>query len=300
MPNTPTSPFSPSPISLGLWRLLDWQLTTPQLQAFIEEALSLGVYTFDHADIYGDYSCEAAFGQLLKAQPGLREKMQLVSKCGIMLRSAKFPGRRVKHYDTSYAHIVESAEQSLRCLQTEYLDVLLIHRPDPLMDPAEVARAFEALQQAGKVRQFGVSNFSPGQYQMLNRHMGGRLVTNQVELSPFCLEHFQNGNMDFFLQEGIRPMAWSPLGGGRLMQQPDSGRTPLQHKLAEVATEAGLTDGMDTVAYAWILRHPSRPVPIVGSGKIERLRRAVEALQLQLNREQWFAILEAARGREVA
>ncbi|EMR01925.1 aldo/keto reductase [Cesiribacter andamanensis] len=182
-PPSPSFPFSP--IALGLWRLQEWNMDLPQLQAYIEEALTLGVTTFDHADIYGDYSCEALFGRLLKEQPQLRQHMQLVSKCGIMLLSGKYPHRRVKHYDTSYGHITGSVEQSLRCLQTDYLDLLLIHRPDPLMDPAEVARAFADLQQAGKVRSFGVSNFSPRQYQMLKPSHGRAAGDQPGRALPF-------------------------------------------------------------------------------------------------------------------
>lgn len=297
-PGSNSPHLNASPISLGLWRLMEWNMSPAQLQAYLEEALALGVSTFDHADIYGDYSCEAAYGQVLRQQPRLREQMQLVTKCGIKLLSGKYPERRVKYYDTSREHILQSVEQSLRCLHTDYLDLLLIHRPDPLMDPAEVARTFEELERSGKVRQFGVSNFTPQQYQMLNAHMGGKLVTNQVELSPFQLEHFYNGNMDFFLKEGIRPMAWSPLGGGKLMSPQDPDVMRLQHKLFDIAQELEV-DGIDKVAYAWILKHPSKPIPIVGTGRIERLQRAVDALSLQLSREQWFDILQASQGHEV-
>ncbi len=288
-----------SPLVLGLWRLIDWCVPASEVQAYIEEALSMGITTFDHADIYGDYGCEAEFGNVLKNQPRLREQMQLVTKCGIMLRSQKFPERKVKHYDTSYTHIMQSVEQSLRNLQTEYVDLLLIHRPDPLMDPSETARAFEELESAGKVRHFGVSNFTPMQYQMLNSYVGGKLTTNQIELSPYRLEHFDNGNMDFFLKERIRPMAWSPLAGGNLLQPQDERGVRLKLKLEAIARETGV-DGIDKLAIAWILKHPSKPIPIVGTGKKEHLKRAVDALSVELSREQWFQILEAAMGHEVA
>ncbi len=284
-----------SPVIAGFWRLLEWNMTTEQLQGFVEEAIALGITTFDHADIYGDYGCEAEFGKVLKAQPQLREKMQLVTKCGIKIKSARHPARKLGHYDTSYAHIMQSVEQSLRNLQTDYLDLLLIHRPDPLMDPADTARAFEELEKAGKVGHFGVSNFNPVQYQMLNTHFGGKLVTNQVELSPYALEHFQNGNMDFFLKEGIRPMAWSPLGGGSLLEPGTEQGRRLKAKLEEIAGQLGV-DGIDKIAYAWIVMHPSKPIPIVGTGKIARVKRAVEALSIKLSREQWFEILVASQG----
>jgi predicted oxidoreductase len=288
-----------SPLVLGLWRLIDWCVPASEVQAYIEEALAMGVTTFDHADIYGDYGCEAEFGKVLKNQPRLREQMQVVTKCGIMLRSQKYPERKVKHYDTSYTHIMQSVEQSLRNLQTEYVDLLLIHRPDPLMDPAETARAFEELEKGGKVRHFGVSNFTPMQYQMLNSYVGSKLITNQIELSPYRLEHFDNGNMDFFLKERIRPMAWSPLAGGNLLQPQDERSVRLKLKLEAIAKETGV-DGIDKLAIAWILKHPSKPIPIVGTGKIDHLKRAVDALSVEISREQWFQILEAAMGHEVA
>jgi predicted oxidoreductase len=287
-----------SPIVAGVWRLMEWKLSAAQLQQYIEESLALGVTTFDHADIYGNYSCEAEFGKVLKEQPGLRRQMQLVSKCGIKIVSDKYPQRKVGHYDTSRNHIVQSVDQSLRNLHTDHLDLLLIHRPDPLMDPADTARAFEELEKAGKVRNFGVSNFTPMQYQMLDAYMEGKLVTNQVELSPYCLEHFHNSNMEFFLKERIRPMAWSPLGGGSLLDPQNEQGRRLKSKLEEVAGQVG-ADGIDKVAYAWILKHPSRPIPIVGTGKIERVKRAVDALSIALSREQWFEILIASQGHPV-
>lgn len=297
-PTTSLDKVSISPIVAGVWRLLEWKLSAAELRQFIEESIGMGVTTFDHADIYGNYGCENAFGKILKEQPSLRQHMQLVSKCGIKMMSDRYPQRKVGHYDSSYSHIIHSVDQSLRNLQTDYLDLLLIHRPDPLMDPADTARAFEALEASGKVRHFGVSNFNPMQYQMLNRYMEGRLVTNQIELSPYCLEHFHNSNMDFFLKEGIRPMAWSPLGGGGLMDPQNEQGRRLKAKLEEIAEQLGV-DGIDKLAYAWIMKHPSRPIPIVGTGKIARVKRAVEALSLELSREQWFEILIASQGHPV-
>ena len=287
-----------SRIVWGLWRLMEWQLPPEKLLSQIEEALALGVSTFDHADIYGEYSCEAAFGRALQQNPRLREKMQLVSKCGVKLQSAHYPDRRIPHYDTSYEHIIRSVEASLKNLQTDYLDLLLIHRPDPLMDPADTARAFEQLEKEGKVRHFGVSNFTPGQYEMLDAFFPGKLLTNQVEISAYCLEHFQNGNMDFFLKKKLHPMAWSPVGGGILFAPADDKGRRLYRKLSELAGRKGL-DGIDTLLYAWLLHHPAKIIPIVGSGKMERLRKAVDSLQVELSREEWFEIWVASQGHPV-
>ncbi len=270
-------------------------MSFPELEKFVQSLLEMGVTTFDHADIYGDYSCEAEFGKVLKQHPGLRDNMQLVTKCGIKLRSDKFPGTGMNHYDTTYDHIVSSVERSLHNLHTEHIDLLLIHRPDPLMDPAEIARAFFHLKSSGKVLNFGVSNFNPLQYEALNKHFARKLVTNQVEYSPFCLEHFHNGNMDFFMQEGIHPMAWSPVAQGRLFNPVDDKGKRLADVLWEIAAECSLKD-IAPLIYAWILYHPAGVIPIVGSGRIERVKDAVDALQIKLSREQWYRIYIASTG----
>lgn len=287
-----------SRVVLGVWRLLEWQMPNQRLLKYLEEAMEMGVSTFDHADIYGDYGCEEAFGKALKLKPELRKKMQLISKCGIKLISEKHPERKIGYYDTSYAHIIESVEESLQKLGTDYLDLLLIHRPDPLMDPSETARAFEQLEKEGKVLNFGVSNFMPGQFEMLESYFPGKLVTNQVEISPYHLEHFQNGNMEFFLKKKIHPMAWSPTAGGRLFNPDDAKSERLASKLSQIASDLQV-EGIDKIIYAWILQHPAKSIPIVGSGKPERLKSAVEALKVKLSREQWFEILVASQGHPV-
>jgi predicted oxidoreductase len=201
----------------GHWRLAEWNLTAQQLLELIENCIALGITTFDHADIYGDYTCERLFGNAMLLNKKLREEIQVVTKCGIKLKSAKFPERIIGSYDYSYQHIVNSANQSLKNLETDYIDLLLLHRPSPFFNPEEVAKAFDQLLKAGKVRHFGVSNFSVGQQEMLAKYLDMKLVTNQVEISPYCLDHFENGNVDYFLKENIKPMAWSPLAGGRIM-----------------------------------------------------------------------------------
>ncbi len=287
-----------SRIAHGLWRLNEWAMSPQQRLHFVQELLDLGITTFDIADIYGDYTCEALFGEIFKLEPALRRRIEIVTKCGIKITSPKFPDRKIGHYDTGYRHIVASAEQSLKNLQTDYLDVLLIHRPDPLMDPTETARAFEELHRAGKVRYFGVSNFNPMQFDMLQRHFSQKLVTNQVEFSPWCIEHIQNNNVEFFQKEGIVPMAWSPLAGGQAFDPVDARSARLHKVLHEIAKEMG-ADGIDLVAYAWILKHPAKFVPIVGSGRPDRVKRAVGTLDLALTTEQWFRILVASQGHPV-
>jgi predicted oxidoreductase len=183
-----------SRIVLGLWRLGEWQLTPSQRLALVEQALTLGVSTIDQADIYGGYTSEALFGEALALAPGLRQQLQIVSKCGIRLVHPNRPGNRIKHYDTGGAYLIASVEQSLKNLRTDYLDLLLIHRPDPLMEADEVTEAFGRLQRDGKVRYFGSSNFTPAQFELLaSRHP---LVTNQVELSVLHVQALDDGSLD--------------------------------------------------------------------------------------------------------
>ena len=279
---------------MGYWRLMDWNMSSRQLVSFIEEHLDLGITTVDHADIYGGYRCEAAFGEAIKLAPSLRQRMEVVTKCGIAT-TAK-PEHALGHYITDRDHIVKSAEQSLVNLATDHIDLLLIHRPDPLMDADEVAEAFLALHQSGKVRHFGVSNFTPAQFALLQSRLPFTLATNQVELSPVHQPLLLDGTLDQLQQLRVRPMAWSCLGGGRLFN--DEEFQPLRDELAQVARELN-AETIEQVVYAWVLRLPSRPLPIIGSGKIERVRSAIAAEELQMTRQQWFRIRKAALGYDV-
>ncbi|WNY84646.1 aldo/keto reductase family oxidoreductase [Cronobacter dublinensis] len=283
-----------SRLVMGYWRLMEWNYAPRDLVGFIEQHLELGITTVDHADIYGDYQCEAAFGEALRLAPHLREKMEIVTKCGIAT-TAK-PENAIGHYITDRAHILHSAENSLRLLNTDALDLLLIHRPDPLMNADEIAEAFLALHKSGKVRHFGVSNFTPAQFSLLQSRLPFTLATNQVEISPVHQPLLLDGTLDLLQQLRIRPMAWSCLGGGRLFS--DERYAPLRAELQQVAEETG-AETPEQVVYAWVMRLPSRPLPIIGSGKIERVKSAVGALSLELSRQQWFRIRKAALGYDV-
>ncbi|MFY0654217.1 MAG: aldo/keto reductase [Cyclobacteriaceae bacterium] len=287
-----------SQIVHGHWRLAEWQLSSQELLTLTRRAIDLGITTFDHADIYGDYSCEKLFGEALALNKGLRSDIQLVTKCGIQLISSKFPERQVKHYDYSYDHIVSSVNNSLNNFGTDYVDLLLLHRPSPFFDPEEVARAFSDLKSAGKVLHFGVSNFLPGQQQLLQSCLDDKLVTNQIEISPYCLENFENGTLDYLVQEKIKPMAWSPLAGGQIMNPDSEKGHRLLNSLREVASELG-TEDIDKVIYKWLLMHPAGIIPVVGTGKIARLEKAADAINLKMNLEQWFMIYAASTGVEV-
>ncbi|MEP7380182.1 MAG: aldo/keto reductase [Gemmatimonadota bacterium] len=302
MADTPTpvtiSPGGPrfSPIVAGAWRMADWGFAVPARQRWIEHCLELGITTFDHADIYGDYQVEGLFGEVLAASPALRQQMQLVTKCGIKLPSTHRPTHTMKSYDTSRAHVRASVESSLRALRTDYVDLLLIHRADVLMDPAELADTFRELRDAGKIGHFGVSNHTPSQLALLHRHIP--LVTNQVELSPLQLDTLTDGTLDQCIELAIRPMIWSPLGGGRLMTSQEETAVRVRETLDVLARSRGVS--AVTIAYAWLLRHPARPLPITGSRRLEALREAIAALDVTLSSDDWYRIWEAGAGREVA
>jgi predicted oxidoreductase len=287
-----------SRVALGLWRLADWGLDAAGLRTLIEQCLDLGITTFDHADIYGDYSCEQRFGEALALKPSLRNRMQLITKCGIKLVSGNRPSHQIKHYDTSRAHIVDSVETSLRLLRTDYVDVLLIHRPDVLMDADEVAEAFQALRRAGKLLHVGVSNFAPSQFELLASRLDVELVTNQLEISVAHIDAFLDGSLDLCQRRRVSPTAWSPLGGGRLFTGSDDRSARLREALTAVGHQLGGAT-LDEVALAWLLTHPARIVPVLGTGKFEHIRAAVRAETLRLSREQWFTLWCASTGKEV-
>jgi predicted oxidoreductase len=283
-----------SRLIMGYWRLMEWQLSPAALLDLMKYHLDLGVTTLDHADIYGGYQCEEAFGKALRLEPSLRARMEIVSKCGIAL-TAK-PEHALNHYNTGKAHIIASAENSLRKLGTDYLDLLLIHRPDPLMDADEVADAFISLKQAGKVKHLGVSNFTPRQFELLQSRLPFPLVTNQLEISPLNQSTTLDGTLDQCQQLRIKPMAWSCLGGGRLFTGQEY--APLRAELEQIRHEVG-AQHIEQLVYAWVMMLPSQPLPLIGSGKRERIAAAVAAESIVLNRQQWFRIRKAALGYDV-
>lgn len=281
-----------SRLILGTWRIGAWGLSSQQVAGLIEGCLDLGIDTFDLADIYHSYGCEALFGAALQTSPKLKSRIKLISKCGIALVKPNRPLHRVQHYNTSRAHIVASVETSLSALGVEHLDLLLIHRPDPLMDADAVAEAFGALHQAGKVAAFGVSNFLPHQFDLLQSRLAQPLVTNQVELSLLHTEPLFDGTLDQAQRLRVRPQAWSPLGGGRLSHEPVD--SPLGRALAQLGKELNATP--EQLAIAWLLRHPAGIHPVLGSGQLDRIRVMAKAPELALDLQSWFQLLEAARG----
>nr|WP_085792840.1 aldo/keto reductase [Roseivivax jejudonensis] len=283
-----------SRIVYGMWRLSDDTDTSPEhVRAKIEACLDQGITTMDQADIYGGYEAEEVMGRAM-AGTDLRDRIEIVTKCDIVAPAGRYADRRVKHYDTSAAHIEASVDHSLRLMGTDRIDLLLIHRPDPLMDHHETGAALDAAVAAGKVRHVGVSNFKPHDWTLLQSAMNAPLVTNQIELSLLAHEGFTNGDVAFLQERGLPPMAWSPLGGGSLFAE-SSAR--LRARLDEIAS----AHDVDTaaVAVAWLLAHPARILPVMGTNTIERIRQLGDAEKVTLDRETWFELYTLALGHEV-
>ena len=285
--------FMISPLVWGAWR---WGKAAQDVQALnrlIQHCLQLGITSFDHADIYGGYTAEAAFGQALALSPGLRDQVQLLTKCGISMVSPQRPQQLSKTFNSSAAYIAASIAQSLHHFRTDRLDLLMLHRPDLLMDAHETAGALDSAVDAGLVKAVGVSNFSASQVTLLQKFLRNPLVVNQIELSLDKRDAFDSGVLDQCQTLGMRPMAWSPLAGGALF-----GNSPLAQRLrpALARIAAAHTCTPDAVALAWLMRHPAGIVPIIGTAQLPRINDAARAMKIVLSREDWYALWEAATG----
>ena len=284
-----------SRIVYGMWRLGDDENTSPEhVRAKIDASLDQGITSFDQADIYGGYEAEEILGNALSGS-ALRNKMEIVTKCDIIAPVGRYADARVKYYDTSRAHIMASVDHSLRLMGIDHIDLLLIHRPDPLMDHHETGAALDEVIASGKVRSVGVSNFRPYDWELLQSAMKNQLVTNQIELSVLAHDSFVNGDIAFHQRIGTPLMAWSPLAGGALF----SGDHPdVMSALSKVASENNIDE--TAVAIAWLLAHPSRILPVLGTNSIERIKGMSAALDVKMDRQTWYEIYTAALGREVA
>jgi predicted oxidoreductase len=282
----------------GTWRLLDdAEGAAPErLARRLQLCAELGITTVDTAEVYGAYEVEERVGAALRLDKGLRGKLEIVTKCGIYVPVPRHPDRKVAHYNATADRIVKSAEKSLRLLGTDYLDVLLIHRPDWLTPAAETAAGFERLLQSGKVRAVGVSNYDVAQFDALQSCMPQPLITNQIELSLFRTTPLTDGTLSHLERRGVKPMAWSPLGGGRLFRDGDETAARVRAACAELAPRYG-NAAPEALAIAWILALPSQPVVILGTNKADRIEASLAAPSIQLAREDWFALREAACGR---
>lgn len=285
-----------SRIVQGLWRLTSWKMNDAEIVLFIKECIALGVTSFDTAEIYGNYEVEEVFGRALKLDPSLRSQIQIITKTGINMKSVK-RDYRIGHYDTRYAKIVASCKKSIELMHCEYLDVFLVHREDPLINHAEVARALNDLKAMGLIKSYGVSNFDPFKFEALQHFTNNQLVTNQIEISPLCFEHYNSGLMDVLQKHNVHPMIWSPLAGGDIFNSDDPKAITVRNVLTDIA--ARHNEDVDTIVYAWLLKHPTKGLPISGSGKIERLKRAVHALDVELTLEEWYEIYTASKEQEL-
>ncbi|GIR79763.1 MAG: aryl-alcohol dehydrogenase [Alphaproteobacteria bacterium] len=286
--------LSMSRIVYGMWRLTDDTDTSPvHVQAKIETCLAQGITTIDQADIYGGYMAEEVLGKALKGT-ALRDKIEIVTKCNIVAPAGRHAMARVKYYDTSRAHIIASVDASLRLMGVDYIDLLLIHRPDPMMDHLETGSTLDDIVSTGKIRAVGVSNFRPWDIDLLQSAMKSPIVVNQIEISVLHHQPFTNGDIAFLQQRGITPMAWSPLAGGALF---DTANKSLLEALAKVAER--LESDVTSVAVAWLLAHPARILPVMGTNNLERIAAFSKATTLIIDRQTWYEIYTAALGEEV-
>ena len=286
--------LSLSRMAYGMWRLSDDEDTSPaRVQAKVDACLAQGITTMDQADIYGGYMAEEILGNALKGT-GLRSEIEIVTKCDIVAPAGRHAQARVKYYDTSRQHITQSVEDSLRLMGIEQIDLLLIHRPDPMMDHHETGTTLDDLVASGKVSNIGVSNFRPWDMDLLQSAMKTRLVTNQIEISVIANDAFTNGDLAYLQRHDIKPMAWSPLAGGTLF-------TDANASLLAIMRRLGDKQGGDTsaVALAWLMAHPANIIPVVGTNNLDRLRALSTAFDVELGREDWFEIYTAALGHEV-
>jgi len=291
-------PLSPalelSRLVYGMWRIGDDADTSPaHVEAKIQSCLGQGITSFDQADIYGGYQAEAILGTALKANPSLRGKMEIITKCDIVAPMGRYASAKVKHYDTSRAHIEKSVEMSLKDMGIEHIDLLLIHRPDPLMDHHETGQTLDALVKSGKVGSVGVSNFRPWDWELLQSAMNTPLVTNQIEISLGEISPFTNGDLAFHQKLGTKLMAWSPLGGGTLIKDEGALGAVMDDLAAEFDVDRS------AVAVAFLLAHPARLIPVMGTNNLDRIGRISDALKVKLDRESWYRLYEAALGTEV-
>lgn len=290
-----------SQLAWGAWRLRNSAdiRNTGDILELIHACLDAGITTFDHADVYGGYGCEVYFGEALAKAPELRRKMEIITKCGVALVKDTRPDHRINHYNTTKAHILQSVENSLRNLATNHIDMLLIHRPGPLMIADEIAEAFNELRRAGKVRHFGVSNFTPSQFNLLQSRLDVPLATNQVECSVLELAAIFDGTFDQMQQNRIHPMIWSPLGGARLFNTENDVAAKRLRPVLERMRDKYALPGIAEVAIAWLLHLPCQPVPVLGTMKAHRITCATQSCSVQLDRQDWFEILVAAQGHPV-
>jgi predicted oxidoreductase len=290
MTNTKLSAIVAGTMNWGVW---DKNLSVSEMESMIHICLENGIFTFDHADIYGSYTTEAQFGKAFVESKIDRDKMQLISKCGIQLLSEN-RNNAIKHYNYDKNYIIWSVENSLKNLKTDYLDVLLLHRPSPLMQADEIAEAIEKLKSEGKILDFGLSNFTSSQTELI--HHKTTVSYNQIQFSASHFKPMIDGSLDYMQVHNIRPMSWNPLGN--VFREDNEQTRRLKLLLAKLVEKYHL--GADTILLSWILQHPAKAIPIAGTVNVARIQSLMKATTLQLTTEEWFSIWTASKGNEVA
>lgn len=285
---TQLSPIIAGTMNWGIW---DKKLNTTQMEHLIHICIENKITTFDHADIYGDYTTESDFGKALNNSKIARNTIQLISKCGIQHTRGR--NNTIKHYDYSKDYIIWSVENSLKNLQTDYLDVLLLHRPSPLMVADEIAVAVDQLKKEGKILDFGLSNFTPSQTELIRQKTA--VNYNQIQFSATHHEAMLDGSLDYMQLHQIRPMSWNPLG--TVFREDIEQTRRLKKLLAQLVEKYGL--GSDTILLAWILKHPAKVIPVAGTVNIARIQALMKAVELDLEQEDWFAIWTESMGNKV-
>lgn len=292
--------LSLAPVAVGMMNLLEWGVDKNSLFERVCEYIELGLTSYDFADIYGQGGCEELFGEMIRMNPGVRNKIEIITKGGIVYDKLRRPYFVSESYNLSKEHLISACEASLKRLNIDCVDLYLIHRPCPLMDPAEVAEAMEKLHREGKVKKFGLSNFLPEQTAALEAYTDIPFLTNQVQMSVRCMDFLEDGNLEDALRRKIPLMAYSPMGGGVFHRQPENIKDmDTIGVLEEIQKEIG-AQNIDEVMYAWLYRLPVKVIPVTGTGKKERIMYALNAMKYSLSREQWYDILRVARPEHVS
>ncbi len=287
-----------SQMAYGTWRMLDDSPSLQDINRRLNYCVDLGIQTIDTAEIYGLYRVEAALGEAMALSPGLRNKLSIITKSGIYVPTPQNPLRKVGFYDASAACLKRSVAESLKLLRSEQIELFLVHRPDWFTSIDDTADGLNQLVREGKIRRAGVSNYSPSQFEALNSRLEHSLVTNQVEFHLLNMSPIADGTFDQCQQLRIQPMAWSPLAGGQLFDKTSESALRLAQLAAAMSSKYS-NASLEQLAYAWVMSHPSRPIPIIGTNKIDRIESAVKATNIVLEREDWYALWVAARGHGI-
>jgi predicted oxidoreductase len=281
-----------SPAIYGFYRWSGNDLQEKNMENIVNLCLELGINTFDHADIYGDYSCEELFGNLIRKKNIRRDQIVLFTKCGVNLPHPSRPEIRVKHYDTSRKHILESIDHSLRRLHTDHIDVFLLNHLDPISNLEETAFTLQKLRESGKIKNIGIVNFSVFQHQLLSAYLRAPIVTNHIELNLLNTAALDNGQLDYIKQKYMRPLATSPLAGGQIANSAEKLPSLVRKKLEELAPEYNAN--AESIAVAWLVKLGA--LPLIGTTNADRIRNIASAFNIDLGHQDWYELYNASRG----